>query len=119
MTRLIDGKADHGREHGDEENGLARDDGERPARIGGFRCARRRRNVEKREADGADDVQHDHREIRARVRHVEIVSDVALAISGPSNALNKPPASTHEIAFGLKASEAVSVAANRKNPCVA
>jgi len=31
-------------------------------------------------------------------------------------ALARPPASTHEIAFGLKPSVAVSAAANRKKP---
>ena len=47
------------------------------------------------------------------------VPEVARTISGPSNALNSPPASTHEIAFGLKDSDAVSAAANRKKPCAA
>ena len=69
ITRLIDAKPTIADKRRDDERGLARDDGERPARARGGRDARRRRNVKKREPDGADDVQHDDREVRAGVRH--------------------------------------------------
>src|SRR6056300_902452 len=45
-----------------------------------------------------------------------IDSAVTFTNCGPMIAEAKPPAITYEIAFGLNSSDAVSAAANRKNP---